>query len=101
MGLLVSLRGALGTLVPFRTFPGFGGGWVNLVISMCSMARPKRLELPTLSFEDRYSIQLSYGRLKPARHSTGRSAPRRAQPCMVVQVRLFIFGAEWARRYPE
>ena len=26
------------------------------------VARPERLELPTLGFEDRYSIQLSYGR---------------------------------------
>jgi FAD linked oxidases, C-terminal domain len=26
------------------------------------LARPERLELPTLGFEDRYSIQLSYGR---------------------------------------
>ena len=26
------------------------------------MARPERLELPTLWFEARYSIQLSYGR---------------------------------------
>ena len=28
------------------------------------MARPGRLELPTLGFEDRYSILLSYGRLQ-------------------------------------
>ncbi len=30
------------------------------------LARPERLELPTLGFEDRYSIQLSYGRLRRA-----------------------------------
>ena len=34
------------------------------------MARPERLELPTLGFEDRYSIQLSYGRVD-AVHSIG------------------------------
>src|SRR5579863_8370621 len=30
------------------------------------LARPERLELPTLGFEDRYSIQLSYGRVRRA-----------------------------------
>jgi hypothetical protein len=29
------------------------------------VARPERLELPTLWFEARCSIQLSYGRVKP------------------------------------
>src|SRR5271166_1896656 len=36
------------------------------------LARPERLELPTLGFEDRYSIQLSYGRASRARHNTKR-----------------------------
>lgn len=36
------------------------------------LARPERLELPTLGFEDRYSIQLSYGRADVTRHSTAR-----------------------------
>ncbi len=35
------------------------------------LARPERLELPTLWFEARCSIQLSYGRVKPLYLSTG------------------------------
>ena len=34
------------------------------------LARPERLELPTLWFEARCSIQLSYGRAKPLYPST-------------------------------
>src|SRR5882724_8220299 len=37
------------------------------------LARPERLELPTLWFEARCSIQLSYGRAKPLYLSTGLS----------------------------
>ena len=40
------------------------------------LARPERLELPTLGFEDRYSIQLSYGRVERMAHSM---APARAE----------------------
>ena len=32
------------------------------------MARPERFELPTLCFEGRCSIQLSYGRVANKRH---------------------------------
>jgi hypothetical protein len=37
---------------------------ISLVIE--NMARPERLELPTLWFEARCSIQLSYGRAEKA-----------------------------------
>ena len=33
-------------------------------LDRCELARPERLELPTLWFEARCSIQLSYGRAK-------------------------------------
>jgi hypothetical protein len=35
-----------------------------LGLDCCKLARPERLELPTLWFEARCSIQLSYGRAK-------------------------------------
>ena len=47
----------------------------RVAISVSLLARPERLELPTLGFEDRYSIQLSYGRaLQPAGQGIARSA---------------------------
>lgn len=54
------------SLVRLVTKPNTG----NTIAS--PLARPERLELPTLGFEDRYSIQLSYGRADEARHSTAR-----------------------------
>src|SRR5579863_9562993 len=45
------------------------------------MARPERFELPTLWFEARCSIQLSYGRVRPSYQNsrvTRRSAPFRS-----------------------
>ena len=39
--------------------------WETERNSLKVLARPERLELPTLGFEDRYSIQLSYGRERP------------------------------------
>ena len=38
----------------------------NLSARIVEMARPERLELPTLWFEARCSIQLSYGRAEKA-----------------------------------
>src|ERR1700733_2973333 len=49
--------------------------------SMCSssgMARPEGLEPPTLCFEGRYSIQLSYGRVEEIGPQSGMSSPNGA-----------------------
>ena len=46
---------------------GFADGAIrNLSVRIVEVARPERLELPTLWFEARCSIQLSYGRAEKA-----------------------------------
>ena len=58
-----------------------------------SLARPERLELPTLGFEDRYSIQLSYGRANaPAlARSAERGGSARPRACSTPGARKLIF----------
>lgn len=62
------------------------------------MARPERFELPTAWFVARYSIQLSYGRIKVAEregfepsigvnlYSLSRGAPSAARPSLRILV---------------
>lgn len=69
------LRGAAGRQEPTR--PVDEARTISYI--KLELARPERFELPTLGFEDRYSIQLSYGRRLRASHSTKRGAGESAR----------------------
>ena len=60
--MAMQIKGAVTPMCnPVETGPGSKFS-ISITPYLKSLARPERLELPTLGFEDRYSIQLSYGR---------------------------------------